>query len=162
SSNEVRIIRLPKLIVASYAVVSHTPEDDCWEKVIGLIKQYDLDQESGFRHFGFGFNDDKGKYGYEMWVTVPEDFEVPEPFIRKEFPGGLFAALPANLSVIGEHWDLLQDWIADSEDFEADSSPGKMHYCLEECLDYMTFHAKETPDAKRQLDLLLPVRRIPS
>lgn len=162
SSNEVRIIRLPKLIVASYGVVSDTPEDDCWGKVGGLIKKYALDQESGFRYFGFGFSDDKGKYGYEMWVMVPEDLKVPEPFIRKEFPGGLFAALPANLSVIGERWDLLQDWIVNSEDFEVDSCPEKMRYCLEECLDYVTFHAKETPDARRQLDLLSPVRRISS
>lgn len=156
-SNEVRIVRLPKLIVASYAVVSDTPEDDCSEKVIGLIRKYDLDQKPGFRHFGFGFNDNKGEYGYEMWVTVSDDFKVPEPFIRKEFPGGLFAALPANLSVIGERWDLLQDWILGSEDFKADYCPEKMRYCLEECPDYVTFNAKETPDARRQLDLLSPV-----
>lgn len=125
-----------------------------------LIKKYELDQKPGFRHFGYGFNNDKGQYGYEMWVTVPEDFVVPEPFVRKEFPGGLFAALPANLSVIGERWDQLQDWIVENEDLESDYCPGKMRYCLEECLDYVTFYAKETPDARRQLDLLSPVRRI--
>lgn len=32
--NEVRLVRLPGLIAASYAAVSDTPEDDCWEKVI--------------------------------------------------------------------------------------------------------------------------------
>jgi hypothetical protein len=133
SCNEVRLVRLPGLIVASYAAVSDTPEDDCWEKVIGLIKKYELDQKPGFRHFGYGFNNNKGQYGYEMWVTVPEDFVVPEPFVRKEFPGGLFAALPANLSVIGERWDQLQDWIVENEDLESDYCHEKMRQTNSGC-----------------------------
>jgi hypothetical protein len=160
SNNDIRIVNLPRMIFASYAVVSDTPENDCWEKIYGLIAEYSLDQKSGFRHFGIGFNNSNGEYGYEMLVVVPEDFRVPEPFIRKEFNGGLFAAIPTYLTIIGERWDQLNEWLRENEDYELDWHPEILRDCLEECIDYKTFSSKETEDSKRQLDLLLPIKRI--
>lgn len=160
SNNDVRIVDLPTMIFASYAVVSDTSENDCWEKIYGLIVEYSLDQKPGFRHFGFGFNNYRGEYGYEMLVVVPEDFKVPEPFARKEFNGGLFAALPTYLTIIGERWDQLNEWLRENEDYELDFNPEKLRYYLEECIDYKTFSSKEINDSKKQLDLLLPIKRV--
>ncbi len=157
---DVKIVNLPRLIVASYSVVGDSPENDCGDKVTSLIKEYSLDEKPGFRHLGFGFNNSRGEYGYEMWVVVPEDFEVTKPFERKEFHGGLFAALPTYLPMIGERWDQLQEWVRDNEDFESDFQPEKMRYYLEECLDYNFFNSKEIEETKRQLDLLLPIKRM--
>ena len=159
-NNDVRIVSLPRMIFASYGVVSDTPEDDCWEKIRGLIDEYFLDKEPGFRNFGFGFNNENGEYDYEMLVTVPESFEVPQPFVRKEFNGGLFAALPAYLTIIGERWDQLNEWLRGSEDYELDWHPEILRDYLEECIDLRTFSSKETESSKRQLDLLLPIKRI--
>lgn len=159
-SNEVRIVNLPRLIVASYYVIGDNPEDKCWDKIINLVKEYALDEKTGFRHLGFGFNNSRGEYGYEIWVVIPEDFQVPEPFERKEFQGGLFAALPTYLPMVGERWDQLQEWVRENEEFESDFQPEKMRYYFEECLDYYTFSSKEIVEEKRQLDLLLPIKRI--
>lgn len=160
SNNDVRIVNLPRMIFASYAVVSDTPENDCWENIYRLIVEYSLDKKPGFRQFGFGFNNSSGEYGYEMLVTVPEDFRVPEPFIRKEFNGGLFAALPTYLTIIGERWDQLNEWLCENEDYELDWHPEILRDYLEECIDYKTFSSKETEDSKKQLDLLLPIKKI--
>lgn len=160
SNNDIRIVNLPRMIFASYAVVSDTPENDCWERIYGLIDEHLLAQKPGFRHFGFGFNNSDGEYGYEMLVVVPEDFRVPEPFARKEFYGGLFAALPTYLTIIGERWDQLNEWLRENEDYELDWNPEIMRNYLEECIDYKTFSSKETEDFKKQLDLLLPIKRI--
>lgn len=160
SSNDVRIVKLSRMIFASYSVVSDTPENDCWNKIYSLIVEYSLDQRPGFRHFGFGFNNSNGEYGYEMLVVVPEDFEIPKPFVRKEFNGGLFAALPTYLTIIGERWDQLNEWLHDNEDYELDWQPEKLRDYLEECIDYKTFSSKKTNDSKKQLDLLLPIKRI--
>ncbi|WP_313165510.1 effector binding domain-containing protein [Sedimentibacter sp.] len=160
SNNDVRIVNLPRMTFASYAVVSDTPENDCWEKIYGLIVEYSLEQKPGFRHFGFGFNNSNGEYGYGILVVVPENFKVPEPFIRKEFDGGLFAALPTHLTIIGERWDQLNEWLRGNEDYELDWHPEILRDYLEECIDYKTFSSKETEDSKKQLDLLLPIKRI--
>lgn len=159
-NTDVRIVNLPRMTVASYSVISEAPEKDCWEKIISLIKEYSMDEKPCFRHFGFGFNNSRGEYGYEMWVVVPEDFKVPKPFERKDFHGGLFAALPTYLPMIGERCDQLQEWVTENEDFELDFHPGKTRYYLEECLDYNAFNSKEIEETKRQLDLLLPIKRI--
>lgn len=159
-NNDVRIVNLPRMIFASYAVVSETPENDCWEKINRLITEYFLDQKPGFRHFGFGFNNSNGEYGYEILVVVPENFRVPEPFTRKEFNGGLFAALPTYLTIIGERWDQLNEWLRENEDYELDWHPEILRDYLEECIDYETFSSKETKNSEKQLDLLLPIKRI--
>lgn len=160
SNHDVRIINLPRMIFASYAVVSDNPENDCWEKIYRLIVEHSLDQKPGFRHFGFGFNSSNGEYGYEMLVVIPEDFRVPEPFIRKEFNGGLFAALPTYLTIIGERWDQLNEWLRENEGYELDWHPEILRDYLEECIDYKTFSSKETEDSKKQLDLLLPIKKL--
>ncbi|GAB6110233.1 MerR family transcriptional regulator [Fusibacter bizertensis] len=159
-NNDVRIVSLSRMVFASYAVVSDTPENDCWENIYKLVNDYALDQKPGFRHFGFGFNHSNGEYGYEMLVVVPEDFSVPEPFTRKEFMGGLFAALPTYLTIIGERWDQLNEWLLKNEDCELDWHPEILRDYIEECIDFETFSSKETEESKKQLDLLLPIKRI--
>ena len=160
NNNNVRIISLPKMIVASYSIVSETPENDCWEMVNKLIQQHSLNERASFRHFGFGFNNQKMEYGYEMWVVIPEDFKVSEPFKKKDISGGLYAALPAYLPVIGERWNQLNNWLEESDDYKSDWRPNDNRNYLEECIDYYTFNSKETEKSKKQLDLLLPIMKL--
>lgn len=121
-----------------------------------------LNEEYGFRHFGFNNpypSEGNPVYGYEMWVVIPEDFQVVEPFTRKEFMGGMFAAVPAYLTNIGERWNELWDWVNNNEKYEIDWNPEVDRRWFEECIDYMQFNAIETKAGDKQLDLLSPIRK---
>lgn len=160
---DVRIVNLPRMTVASYCAISETPENDCSKVMDKLVKDFSLQCSSGFRHFGFnnpGPTSEKSQYGYEMWVVVPEDFKVPEPFIRKEFPGGLYAALPTYMPIIGERWGELYEWVQNNDNYEDDWNVEDMRNELEECIDYITFNSSDIPESEKQLDLLLPIKRI--
>jgi hypothetical protein len=158
---DVRIVNIPKMVFACYRAESTTPEDDCAEVVNKFVLENSLHEKYGFRHFGFN-NPDPSEgnpvYGYEMWVVIPADFQVLEPFTRKEFMGGMFAAVPAYLTNIGERWNELWDWAKNNEKYEIDWNPEVDRRCFEECIDYIQFNASETKVEDKQLDLLSPIR----
>lgn len=157
----VRIVNLPKMVLVCYRAESATPENDCSAVMNKLIKENFLHEKYGFRHFGFNNPDpQEGSpiYGYEMWAVVPEDFVVPEPFSRKEFPGGLFASVTTEMPIIGERWGQLSEWIANNEKYEVDWNPEADRRCLEENIDYVSFNSSETDENDKQLDLLTPIK----
>jgi DNA-binding transcriptional MerR regulator/predicted transcriptional regulator YdeE len=155
-----RIVNLPKMIVAAIAFSGENPEDACWEATKKLVEQYQLNQEPGYRNIGFGYNDTDGKYVYELWVTVPKNFFVPAPFIQKQYSGGLYAALSTSLADIMERWNELHELVIASEKYEPDYTDTRGAHCFEECLDEEGFFRKDAPLSERELDLLLPIRRL--
>ena len=109
----VRIVRLPAMTVASYRAESATPENDCSVVFNKFVLENNLHKHSGFRFFGFNNpspSDKNPVYGYEMWVTIPENFDVPAPLLKKHFEGGLYASISTHMNEIGERWQLLYDW----------------------------------------------------
>lgn len=157
----VRIVRLPKMVFACYKATSITPENDCAAVVNKFIVENSLHKKLGFRHFGFNNPDPQegnSIYGYEMWVVVPEDYVIPEPLYRKEFKGGLFAAIPTQMTVIGERWKELWDWVFNNQKYEADWHPESDRRWLEECIDYNSFNSSEIDEEDKQLDLLAPIK----
>ncbi|MCL2365515.1 MAG: MerR family transcriptional regulator [Oscillospiraceae bacterium] len=105
--DNVRIVRLPAMLVAAYCAVSATPEMDCAKIFDPFVLGNRLHKKSGFRSFGFNNPDpseDRPTYGYETWVTIPEDFNVSAPFEKKSFDGGLFASISATLNEIAQRW----------------------------------------------------------
>jgi DNA-binding transcriptional MerR regulator len=156
--DNVRIVKLPAMIVAAYQTESVTPENDCSKIMDPFIFENKLDQKSGYRNFGFNNpdpNEGESVYGYEMWVTIPGDFQVSLPLTRKEVEGGLYASISTTLSEIGERWELLFIWCTDNNKYEADFS----RQWLEECtMDLKTFISEETPISEKQLDLLMPIK----
>ncbi|WP_066498525.1 MerR family transcriptional regulator [Abyssisolibacter fermentans] len=162
-NNEVRIINLPKMIFACYRAESESPEDDCSKIVNKVIAQYSLDKKPGFRHFGFNNpspSESSTVYGYEIWFVVPEDFEIPSPLWRKEFDGGLFAAIPTKMSIIGERWEQLYNWTNNNSKYASDWNPEKDRRCFEECIDFNTFMSSDIDFNEKQLDLLTPIKKI--
>lgn len=158
----VRIVSLPRMVFACYRAESGTPEKDCATEVNKLILENSLHEKYGYRHLGFNNPDpQEGNpvYGYEMWVVVPEDFVVPEPFYRKEFAGGLFASVPTQMTVIGERWRQLWDWVMNNHKYEVDWNPDSDRRWLEECIDYSSFTSEETDENDKQLDLLAPIKQ---
>jgi predicted transcriptional regulator YdeE len=157
--SNVRIVRLPAMTVASYRAESKTPEDDCSRVFNQFVLENNLHKRDGYRYFGFNNpspSDGSPVYGYEMWVTVPDDCEVPKPLVKKQFDGGLYASVSTQMNEIGERWQLLHNWCTTSDHYDADSSI----QWLEECsMDFEAFISEQVKDSDKQLDLLEPIRR---
>ena len=156
--NNVRIVKLPAMTVASYRAESAAPEDDCGKVFNKFVIGNNLHKRGGYRQFGFNNpspTEGNPVYGYEMWVTVPDDFNAPAPFVKKRFGGGLYASVSTQMNEIGERWRMLYEWCKDNDKYDADSS------CqwLEECtMDFETFISGHVPDSEKQLDLLHPIK----
>lgn len=160
---DVRIVRLPKMILACYCAESETPEEDCSKVTEPIIAQYKLDEKLGFRHFGFNNpcpTESSPVYGYEMWFVVPEDFKIPSPLWRKEFDGGLYAAIPTKMNLIGERWRRLWEWVQNNEKYEFDLNPDINRLGLEENINYEDFISDDIDFGEKQLDLLIPIKNI--
>jgi len=154
----VRIVRLPGMTVASYCAESESPEKDCAKVFDKFVMENNLHKRSGYRSFGFNNPDpseDSPVYGYELWVTIPEDFDLPEPFIKKQFSGGMYASISAQMNEIGERWESLYHWSTQSERYEGDCS---LQWLEEQVMDNETFMSEQVPDSEKQLDLLLPIK----
>lgn len=158
---DVRIVNLPKMVFACYRAESATPEEDCWKVLNQFIVENGLLQQYGFRHFGFNNPDPTENnpiYGYEMWVTIPKDLIVPAPLYRKEFEGGLFGAIPTDMTVIGERWGALWQWAMNNEKYTVDWDLETDRRWLEECIDYQRFNNSAVEAEEKQLDLLVPIK----
>jgi len=156
--DNVRIVKLPPMTVAAYCAVSSTPEADCAKVFDPFVLENGLHTKSGFRSFGFNNPDPtegSQEYGYETWVTIPEDFNVPALFAKKHFGGGLYASISATLNEIGERWTRLYNWCENSEKYTVDSS---IQWLEELSMDYEEFISEQTSDGEKQLDLLMPIK----
>ena len=154
SLDNVRLVKLPAMTVATYCVESASPEEDCAKIIDPFVRENKLDKRSGYRYFGFNNPDPKegnSTYGYEIWVTIPEDFDVPTPFGKKQFEGGLYASISAKISEMESRWGLLFGWVKDNEKYEYDCST---QWLEELTMDLELFDA----GVDRQLDLLMPIR----
>lgn len=162
---DVRILYIPPMTVAASHFIGDDPEDVTGARMEAFIREADLlRKKPDLRQFGFNHPNPKdatGFHGYEFWVSIPEDLDVPAPMERKQFPGGLYAA---HMIPIGnfQDWDLLIRWVAESADYDfAGDFADQEHMCglLEEHLNIHTHMAQGGINPERlQLDLLAPVR----
>ncbi len=164
----VRIIMLPPFTVASNHVIGHDPEETVGEPVDKFIRDtrlYEIKPDS--RYFGFNHPNpgilEEGIHGYEVWVTIPDDMEVPKPLVKKKFEGGLFAALTIKFPEF-QFWGELENWVKNSDEYELNYSELGLEImggCLEEHLNWVYSAHMGWPEngIDGQLDLLMPVRR---
>jgi len=133
-----RFVRLPKMVMACYRAEGESPEMDCYGVISEFIKKHSLHEQYGFRHFGFNNpnpSDNSPVYGYEMWVSIPDDIEVTAPLRRIEFDGGLYACVTTTLAEIGEQSWKLYDWVNSN----GNNKPDTTRQWLEEFTDYKSF-----------------------
>ncbi len=94
--NNVRIIHIPAMTVASSHCEScKEPEEIAKGVLSDFMNSSDLcNKKPDFRIFGFNnpSEDESGAHGYEFWVSIPEDMDVPDSMTKKVFEGGLYAA----------------------------------------------------------------------
>ncbi len=162
---DVRIIRLPPSAVASAHFIGDEPEAHVSEMIDSFVSENNLCKiKPDLRNYGFNHpnpKDDSGYHGYEMWVTIPEDMEVPEPLTKKKFEGGLYAVHMIQMGNFHE-WEWLFDWVSDHEKYTfAGDMHDQEHMCglLEEQLNYVS-HVMQghTAPEDMQLDLLMPIK----
>ncbi len=162
---DVRIIRLPPSAVASAHYIGDEPEAYVTEITDRFVREYDLCRiKPDLRHYGFNHpnpKDESGFHGYEMWVTIPEDLEVPPPLTKRRFEGGLYAAHMIQMGNFHE-WEWLFDWVANNEKYVFTGDlKDQEHMCglIEEQLNYVShvMQGNRAPE-DMQLDLLMPIK----
>jgi DNA-binding transcriptional MerR regulator/DNA gyrase inhibitor GyrI len=162
----VRIVLLPPCTVASYHFVGENPEEtvgDVVDKFVREIKLYEKKPDA--RMFGFNHpnpSPNKPHHGYEDWVTILDDMEVPAPLVKKRFEGGMYAAHTIAFPDFHE-WKLLSKWVEESDKYAPNySEQGEeiMSGCLEEHLNWIYSSHMGWPEngIDGHIDLLLPIK----
>lgn len=120
---EIRIVTLPPLRVASFYAFSSSPETEAWNKAVIWAKAHDCWREApSVRIFGFNNPDPSPgspNYGYEFWLTIGPDVLTDIDTKIKDFSGGRYAILrcdvTANLGeIIPASWGKLVKWLESS------------------------------------------------
>jgi len=168
---DVRIVYLPPMTVAAASATGENSEG----RAADLINRFVLDRnllkiKPDIRHLGFDCSAGKTGVGvpshkYQMWVSIPDDMEVPEPLVKRHFVGGLFAAHMIKMGDF-DHWILLRDWVMNNEKYEHDwhtvrCAPyeNDMDRCFEEQLNYLgNLQNPNFQNRDMQLDLLFPIK----
>lgn len=164
TDRDVRIIYLPPATMASAHYIGDGPERPTDDMIKNFIKQTNLEKiypashHYGFNHPNPGIRKD-GKYGYERWMTIPDDMVVPAPLEKKYFTGGLYAAymiLPDDLN--GTGWNRLLEWANNNTYWRGNlSDSGEVMFdLLEEHLNYFKWFES---NAFHQIDLLMPIMK---
>ncbi len=168
---DVRIVYLPPMTIAA----AYATGKGCEEKVSDMISKFI--EESGLLEIkpdarSFGFDCSKGATGigensqvYEMWVSVPEDMEISEPLVRREFRGGLYAAHVLRAWDF-QDWRRLGEWVNASDKYDNDwgsprwESPETVFgQGFEETLNFYNFVQNHNSEMSHlQLDLLFPIK----
>lgn len=162
---DVRIIYLPPAAVAAAHYIGDDPESRAYAIMDKFVRDAELSRiKPDLRHYGFNHPnpvDETGRHGYEIWVTIPDDMDVPSPLVKKRFEGGLYAAHMIAMGSFNE-WDWLLNWVGGSDKYEfAGDMSDQEHMCglLEEHLNYVSHvNSDSTEPEDMQLDLLMPVR----
>jgi DNA-binding transcriptional MerR regulator len=170
SDKDVRIVYLPPMTVAAAYAIG----DGCEGKAGDMIAQFV--NESGLlkikpdaRSFGFDCSKETAIIGeashvYEMWVSIPNDLEIPAPLVKRTFEGGLYAAHVLR-SWDFQDWRLLKEWVNASDKYDNDwGSPRWISpetvagQGFEETLNFYNFIQKGSKMVDLQLDLLFPIK----
>lgn len=163
----VRIVLLPPYTVASCHYIGENPEEAVHKMMDEFIREsrlYEIKPDS--RMFGFNHpspSEQREHYGYEVWVTIPNDMEVPNPLTKKEFKGGLYAAHTIDFPNFNE-WGLLNNWVNTSEIYRDNLSElgdEIMMGALEEHLNKIYESHRGNCEDNRidgKIDLLLPIK----
>lgn len=166
--SDVRIILLPPFTVASNHVIGKDPEETVDQPIDKFIRDSGLyEKKPDSRYFGFNHPNpgilEDGIHGYEVWVTIPDDWDVPEPLVKKHFDGGLYAAMTISFPDF-YRWGDLEAWVKNSDVYELNYSELGLEImggCLEEHLNWVYSAHMGWPEngIDGQLDLLMPIKK---
>ncbi len=158
---EVRYIHLPPMTVAASQYTGPNPEGNASAVMDRFVIESGLPEKMpGLRVFGFNNPQPESPgamYGYECWVTIPEDFEVPTPLVKKHFSGGLYAAHAIRMGDFHE-WAAFMEKMQQDPDYAVNwREPYSMGGCLEEHLNAPAYYASGCKKGYAQIDLMIPI-----
>jgi DNA gyrase inhibitor GyrI len=139
TSREITIEILHPMHVACFRVVSQNPEEEAGSYLEAWIDRQGINRP--VRHFGFDVEvthseEQAGKRGYEVWVTVPAGVQPSEGVTIQEYCGGSYAAMTLvdpfidPFSTIPNGWKQLHEWVIQSSQYR-----GGEHQWLEELIN---------------------------
>jgi len=163
----VRYVLLQPMTVAVFHYIGLDPEEHVSEMAQAFVREsglYFIKPDA--RMFGFNHpnpSSDKPAYGYEIWLTIPEDMEVPATGSKKHVPGGLYAAHTIDFPNFHQ-WQWLDEWVQHSDKYRYayDAYDGEfMGGLLEEHLNWVhgCHHGWPEDGIPQRIDLLLPIRK---
>lgn len=162
----VRVVLLPPCTIASYHFIGEKPEETVGTAIDKFVHESRLyEKKPDARMFGFNHpnpSPNSPHYGYEDWVTIPDDMEVSAPLVKKRFEGGMYAAHTIVFPDFHE-WKLLSKWVEESDKYDSNySEQGEeiMGGCLEEHLNWIYSSHMGWPEngIYGHIDLLLPIK----
>jgi DNA gyrase inhibitor GyrI len=154
SEFSIRIEQLPPLRVAVFRGFSKTPELEAHAQAVAFAQEKGLvDKDNRIKTFGFNnpapWVTSGDEYGYELWVVVGPDVEVPPFVMVKEYPGAKCVVTSIEqLAEIGAAWEYLYNWVKSSKEYEYAHMNG-----LEEVISPLG-----TPEEEFAFNLYLPVK----
>ena len=161
---DVRIVYLPPATVAASHFIGDEPENVAEERIQAFAKASNITAvKPDVRLYGFNHPnpvEETNAHGYEFWLTIPDDLDVPEPLQKKQFAGGFYAAHMIRMGDFHE-WAWLDEWLRASEEYEYrdNGRPENMFDALEEHLNAYTYLREGGDPGLTQLDLLIPVKK---
>lgn len=162
SKEEIRIVELPASRVVSFHGFGEGPEEIAISSMLSWAEKHQSFEHKNTRCFGFNNPDPtpgSTKYGYEVWLTLPEKMEVDNQEVRL-FKGGLYAVyhcegMAENAGdFIPSSWKKLMEWL--------ENSPYQMgkHQWLEEQLPGERLSIADMYKKGRlNLDLYIPIKK---
>lgn len=153
TNSDIRIVRLKPSKIAAYRAKSESPEADSLKPLLEWANKEGIMDLPTTRLFGFDTAVDKKEYpvyGYESWISIPDECKVPEPLKEKLLLGGLYAVTNTTYGNfdVQKKWQMFAKWFEESE-FEYGG-----HQCLEEVLLIENINEP----SKLQLDLLIHIK----
>lgn len=171
NDRDVRIVYLPPMTVASIHIVGRDSDGNHAEYTSSVIldefiKNANLNEiYPSARNFGFnnpdGVPDDDPAHGYERWISIPDDMEVPPPLVKKHLDGGIYAAHVIPMGAWDEGWLPLHEWVDNNKsfDFRWETIDGVCGW-LEEHLNYWNWNERYDENTINQVDLLMPIKSL--
>ncbi|MCL2312817.1 MAG: effector binding domain-containing protein [Firmicutes bacterium] len=158
SDADVRIVYIPPMTFAAYTASGENCESKAGDAIDQFVKDTGLlDFKPDARSFGFDCSDECQGPGmpsqhYQVWVSIPDDMEIPDNLKKIHFCGGNYAA-HVLMNWDFEMWRYLCEWVGASEKYDFNSS--KDYPGFEERLNY--YHIIKN-GCELQLDLLFPIK----
>ena len=120
----VKLVEVPQMRVVSHHAWGRNvgePEGKVDKLQAVWLKEHpDVVQNIHYHQF-FGFNNpnpQEGKeYGYETWISVPEDYDVGAGTRTKIVEGALYIALPFRFEKMGWAYKTLMEWMKSHDQF---------------------------------------------
>lgn len=165
-ASEVRITLLPPFTVASCQRVGENPEEEVGDLMSDFIQKSHLYEKKPDARL-FGMNNpspgvlENGLHGYEDWVTIPKDMELPDSMEKKQFAGGLYAVMTISFPEF-YRWEELKNWAESGQtEYEIDYRDFGDAGFLEEHLNWVYAAHMGWPEdgIDGQVDLMLPIKK---